>query len=124
MLADPIVMKIGGTDENFVRTSITPNSGAFSFTDASGGVHTLTVKQNLSAKRNRREVRHTLDLQYTDPISGITSAQSASVYVVVDSPKAGVSADALNDMWFGLAHLLTDSSFANTTYKKVVNGEY
>jgi hypothetical protein len=122
MFADPSVVAVGGGNHNFARTGITPNVGTFSYVDGDGNMNRLIIKQNTTKKRVRMEIRRTLDLSFTDPISGITSPQSASVYLVVDKPSAGIPDGALNDMFAGLAGFLTASS--NAKYLQLLGGEY
>lgn len=128
MFADPTVVKVQATNHNFVRTGITPNVGTFSYVHSNSsivdGQHQLIVKQNETKARFRREVRRTFTRDYTDPVTGLVRPVSASVYVVVDEPKSGFTDDMLNDMWFGLSHLLTDTSFANDKFFQTLLGEY
>lgn len=122
MFADPVVLSVGGTNKNFVRTGISPTSGSFTYDDGAGLVRHVIVKQNSTKNRFRREFRVTQDSTFTDPLSGQTVPVSASVYLVVDEPKAGFTDATLNDIASSMMTFLTSSSQANTF--KLLGGEY
>jgi hypothetical protein len=124
MFADPSVVKVATVNQNFVRTGISANIGTFTYIDADGNRHQLVIKQNETKSRFRRECRLTMDKDYTNPISGLTTPVSTSVYLVIDEPKAGFTDDELNDLCFGLYHFLSDASFANANTFKLLAGEY
>jgi hypothetical protein len=122
MFADPITIGVAGTSKTFARTGISPTSGTFSYDDGAGLVRNVIIKQNDTKARFRREIRVTQDSLFTNPVSGITAPVSASVYLVVDEPKAGFVDGTLNDMVVSLTTFLTSSSGANTM--KLLGGEY
>jgi len=91
MLADPQTFNVGGNSTNFVKTLAGPTSSVFH--NETLGMD-LTVKQNASASRFRREIRLSKSKIAADPISGANKLQGVSVYVVIDEPRNGVFTDA------------------------------
>jgi hypothetical protein len=80
----------------------------------------MTTKQNISAKRFRREVRLSQSKIAADPISAVNAESGTSVYLVVDEPRNGVFTDA--EIGYLIDALKTWLSSAN--YNKVLGGEF
>jgi hypothetical protein len=115
MLSDPQTLN----SLPFVKVKSGENSS--DFVSGDGLVHFIT-KQNTTAKRFRREVRLQSTKVATDPISAVNVEAGASVYLVIDEPRAGYSDAELKDLVTWLYTWLSASSYANTS--KVLLGEF
>lgn len=117
MFADPQSVTINAVPISLPRVgSVQPNRvGTFAAAD---GNTNLTVRQDASANRFRREFRLTQRKIAVDPISALNKEVSASVIIAVDSPKIGFSATELS--------YLTDAikaAFSNAVRDKLLGGE-
>jgi hypothetical protein len=90
MLADPQSVTINGVATTLYKTGNGPTQNVYTSAD---GLKTMTVKQNVTAKRFRREARITQQKVAADPISAVNSQEGISVYIVVDEPRSGVFSD-------------------------------
>ncbi len=90
MLADPQSVTINAVATSLPRVSMAPTQNAYQTAD---GNTTMTTKQNVSAKRFRREVRLAQRKIAPDPISAVTSEVGVSVYLVIDEPRTNVFTD-------------------------------
>lgn len=88
MLTDPQSVSLAGAATSFVKTSMGPNQSVFVSPD---GAIVMTVKQNKTKSRNRREVRLAYTVIAADPISTLNVSKSSSVYLVIDEPDYGIS---------------------------------
>jgi len=79
----------------------------------------MTVKQNATASRFRREVRLSQKKVAADPISGVNKELGVSVYLVMDEPRAGFSDAEIGYLIDALKAWLT-----STNYNKVLGGEF
>jgi len=88
--ADPQAMTINSASESLPRMgSSEPNRvGIFRTADQ---VYELSIRQNQSSNRFRREVRLTQKKDATDPYSALVKEVSASVIITIDEPKWGFS---------------------------------
>lgn len=117
MLTDPLSVTYDGAANNFYRISQGPNGATY---QTANGLITIVTKQNVTAKRMRREFRITQTKVAADPISAVNANEGCSVYLVVDEPKNGVFTDAEIDK---LADSI--SSFQGTAaFAQVLRGEY
>lgn len=116
MFADPQTVTINAVATSLPRTSI--KDGSAEYTSADGNTK-LTIKQNASTARFRREVRLTVKKVATDPISALNKEVSTSVYIVIDEPRWGFSDTELDYYKDALLGWAID---ANTN--KVLGGEY
>jgi len=91
MLADPQSITINAVASNQYKTNVGPTSATYTSSD---GLKVLTTKQNVTAKRFRREVRITQNKISADPISAVNSMEGVSVYLVIDEPRSGVFTDS------------------------------
>lgn len=91
MFTDPQSVTINAVATSFHRTGNGPNEGKFTTADLLKG---LTIKQNSTAKRFRREARISQSKIAADPISAVNAEAGTSVYIVVDEPRNGVFSDA------------------------------
>jgi hypothetical protein len=91
MLSDPQSLTINGVGTNFYKTQVGPNGCTYTSGD---GLKILTVKQNVTASRFRREVRISQNKVAADPVSAVNSLAGTSVYLVIDEPKSGVFTDS------------------------------
>jgi len=122
MFADPIAVKLADTDENHVRIGISPNEGRFFYENGADN-QLVIIKQNSTKNRFRREFRIVREKDYSDPISGLASRIGASVYLVVDEPRAGFADSDLNDMANSLIEFFDDSA-GEARFAKLLQGEY
>ena len=90
MLSDPQSLTINGVATNFYKTGISPTQTTFTSSD---GLKTVIAKQNVTAKRFRREIRLTQQKVAADPISAVNNMEGVSVYLVIDEPRSGVFSD-------------------------------
>jgi hypothetical protein len=88
MFADPQSVTINGGAVSLPRISSDGGVGEFLSAD---GLTRFTIKQNVSAKRFRREARLTISKVATDPLTAVNQEISTSVYLVIDEPKWGFS---------------------------------
>lgn len=116
MLADPQSVTINAVATSLPRTSNGATQNVY--TSGDGNV-VMTVKQNVTASRFRREIRISQTKIAADPISTLNKSVGASVYIVVDEPKIGFS-DA--ELGYLIDSLKAWATSAN--YNKVLGGEY
>lgn len=90
------------------------------FQSADGNM-VLTVRQDTSAKRFRREIRLTQKKIAADPLTAVNQELSSSVIIVVDEPRSGFSDAELLNLWTGLTALLTAST--NAKFNQALGGE-
>lgn len=117
MLTDPQSVTINGVATSLPKTNVGPTVNVYTAAD---GKTVFTTKQNISAKRFRREVRLSQSKIAADPISAVTSETGVSVYLVVDEPRSGVFSDT--EIGYLIDALKTWLSSAN--YNKVLGGEF
>lgn len=116
MLADPQSITYNAVASDYARTTNGANQNTYTIAD---GLKKLTVKQNSSKERFRREIRLTETKVAADPISGINKEISASVYLVIDEPRWGFSDSDLDKLKDALTGYCTDA-----VTNKVLLGEY
>nr|UJQ85825.1 MAG: hypothetical protein 2 [Leviviridae sp.] len=90
MLADPQSVTINAVATSLPKVQSGPTQNVYQTAD---GNTSMTTKQNISAKRFRREVRLSQKKIAADPISAITSESGVSVYLVIDEPRSNVFTD-------------------------------
>jgi hypothetical protein len=117
MLADPQSVTINAVATSLPRTSNGASQNVYTSAD---GKTMMTTKQNVSAKRYRREVRLSQSKIAADPISAVNAESGTSVYLVVDEPRNGVFSDT--EIGYLIDALKTWLSSAN--YNKVLGGEF
>lgn len=116
MLNDPQTITVNAVAIPLPKTQVSPTQDVFTSAD---GNTSMTVKQNTTAARFRREVRISQQKISADPISAVNKQIGASVYLVIDEPRFGFS-DA--ELGYLLEALKTWLSSAN--YNKVLGGEF
>lgn len=117
MLADPQTVTINAVAVPLPKTNNGPTVNTFTSAD---GKTVMNTKQNITAKRFRREVRLSQTKIAADPISAITAESGLSVYLVVDEPRNGVFSDT--EIGYVIEGLKTWLSAAN--YNKILGGEF
>lgn len=117
MLADPQTVTINAVATPLAKTSNGPTQNVFTAAD---GTKTMTTKQNVSAKRFRREVRLSQTKIAADPISAVNAESGASVYLVIDEPRNGV----FSDTEIGYLVEALKGWLIAANYNKVLGGEY
>lgn len=117
MLADPQSVTINAVATSLARTQQGPNQNVYTSND---GKTTMTTKQNVTAKRFRREARLGQTKVAADPISAITSEAGFSVYLVIDEPRSGV----FTDTEIGYIVEALKGWLTSTNYNKVLVGEF
>lgn len=116
MLADPQSVTINAVATSLPRTRQGDTQNVYTSAD---GNTSMTVKQNLTAKRFRREVRLSQKKIAVDPITALNAEIGYSVYLVVDEPRAGFT-----DAELGYAIDALKAWLSSTNYNKVLGGEY
>lgn len=116
MLADPQSVTINAVATSLPRTSAGATQNVYTSSD---GNTSMTTKQNLTAKRFRREVRLSQKKIAADPISALNTELGVSVYLVVDEPRAGFS-----DTEIGYLIDALKAWLVSATYNKVLGGEF
>lgn len=116
MFADPQSVTVNAVAISLARVSSDGGVGEFVSSD---GLTKLTLKQNSSAKRFRREARLTVTKIATDPLTAVNQEISTSVYLVIDEPKWGFTD---TDLDYFKDALLAWAADAQTN--KLLGGEY
>lgn len=116
MLADPQSVTINAVATSLPKTNNGPTQNVYTSSD---GNTAMTVKQNVTASRFRREVRLSQQKIAADPISAVNKQIGSSVYLVVDEPKTGFTDAELGYLIDALKAWLTSAN-----YNKVLGGEY
>lgn len=115
MLADPQSVTINAIATSLPKTSNGQTQNVYTSAD---GVTSMTVKQNVTSARFRREVRLSQHKIATDALSGLNKDLGVSVYLVIDEPKAGYS-DA--EIGYLIDALKAWATSAN--YQRILGGE-
>lgn len=121
MYADPQAITVTGLGTlSLPRVgSKTPSTlGTFATADGNG---IISVKQDQTADRFRREYRFTQKKIAADPISAVNKEVSASVVLVVDEPKWGFTDAELLNIYIGLVASLSAST--NAKVVSLLGGE-
>lgn len=116
MLADPQSVTINAANVSLPKTQVGPTTNVYTSAD---GNTAMTVKQNITASRFRREIRLSQKKIAADPISAVNVEKGLSVYLVVDEPRAGFSDQEIGYVIEGLKTWLSSANYA-----KVLGGEY
>lgn len=125
MFADPISFLYEGAAHNHVRTS-SDNPSTFTYTDETDGVDQIvSIRQSSTKSRFRREIRVSRSKVAADPLTLVNGVSGASVYLVIDEPRAGYTDTELNDMAASLLKFLGGATPTDSTnVLKVLTGEY
>jgi hypothetical protein len=91
MLADPQNLTINGVATNFYKTKVGPNGCEYTSGD---GLKMFVTKQNITAKRQRREARISQNKVAADPVTAENHTEGASIYIVIDEPRNGTFSDS------------------------------
>jgi hypothetical protein len=116
MLTDPQSVTINAVAVPLPKTANGPTQNIYTSAD---GNTAMTVKQNVTAKRFRREVRLSQKKIAADPISALNVESGVSVYLVIDEPRAGFSDTEIGYLIDALKAWST-----STNYNKVLGGEF
>lgn len=117
MYADPQSVTINGTATSLPRVASSAPQRLGAFKTADGSVE-MTVRQDASASRFRREVRLTQKKVAADPISADNKEISTSIILVVDEPKWGFT-----DTEVGYLTAAMVAWFTNPNRDKLLGGE-
>jgi hypothetical protein len=115
MLADPQSVTVNAVAISLPRTQVGPTNNVYTSAD---GNTTMTVKQNTTATRFRREVRLSNQKVAADPISAVNKQLGVSVYLVIDEPKFGYT-----DLEIGYHIDALKAWLSSANYNKVLGGE-
>jgi len=115
VLADPQSVTINAVATSLPKTSVGPTQNVYSSAD---GNTVMTVKQNTTKTRFRREIRLAQTKVSADPISAVNKEVGASVYLVIDEPRFGFS-----DAEIGYLIDALKAWSTSTNYNKVLGGE-
>lgn len=116
MLADPQSVTINAVATSLPRTLAGTTQNVYTSAD---GNTTMTTKQNLTASRNRREVRLSQKKVAADPISGVMKELGVSTYLVIDEPRSGFTDAEIGYLIDALKAWLTSAN-----YNKILVGEF
>lgn len=116
MLADPQSVTINAVATSMPKTQAGQTQNVYTSAD---GNTVMTVKQNVTSTRFRREIRLAVSKVAADPISAVNKSVGCSVYLVIDEPKFGFSDSELGYYIDALKGWLTSAN-----YNKVLAGEY
>jgi len=119
MLPDPMTINYFG-DKVFARQGTSNPEVLGRFLYAPDNIE-LTVRQNKTAARFRREMRFTVPKIVEDPISGVSKEVSASCILAFDEPRFGFSDADLLNLWSGLLGFTNPSD--GEKLKRVIAGE-
>jgi hypothetical protein len=120
MFADPQTLTIDSVSTDLPRQG-SPNPDKLGVFVSADGLQELTVRQNKTANRFRREVRLTEKKVAADPISAENKEVSASIMIVVDEPRWGFNVADLAILSYALLDWYVSSSYAVQT--KLLAGE-
>lgn len=112
---DPQSITLSGTARALPRINSGGAVGIFS--NENEGL-SLRVKQNVNERRFRREVRIQSDKTAAHPITGLTTAVSASIILTIDEPKFGFSDNELLALVDSIKIWMTDGNVS-----RVLGGE-
>lgn len=120
MYADPQTVTVGGTAISLPRvpSSNSARLGEFSSND---GNTVLSVRQDKTNNRFRREFRLTSKKIAADPISAVNKEASASVIIAIDEPRYGFTDVELVNLFTGLSAQL--SANTNAKLNQLLGGE-
>lgn len=116
MLADPQSVTVNAVAISLPKTGAGTTQNVYTSSD---GNTSMTTKQNLTAKRFRREVRLSQKKIAEDPISTQNAELGMSVYLVIDEPRSGFTDTEIGYVIDALKAWLT-----STNYNKVLGGEF
>jgi hypothetical protein len=116
MLADPQSVTINAVAVSLPRVSMSPTVNTYTSAD---GITTVLTKQNVTAKRFRREVRLSQRKIAADPITALNAELGVSVYLVVDEPRSGFTDAEIKYLIEGLKGWLTAGN-----QDKILGGEF
>lgn len=120
MYADPQSVTIGAVTSSLPRVPTTNPTRVGQFASSDGNI-ILSVTQNQTANRFRRDIRITSRKIAADPISAVNKEVSTSVIFTIDEPKFGFSDAELLELYEGLVAYLAASTDVAVT--KVLGGE-
>lgn len=106
MLSDPQLINNNGGTASLPRVQTNPTQSVYQSAD---GATVMTVKQNQTKARFRREVRLSQSKVAADALTGSNSLIGFSVYLVIDEPRAGYSDAEIKNMIKALKDALTDN---------------
>lgn len=120
MFADPQAVTIAGTAYTLPRVGSQQPDRRGNFVSADGNIQ-LSVSQNSTSARFRREIRLTQKKVAADPISAINKEVSTSVMIVVDEPRWGFIDSEISALLAALtAHFAASTKLAEG---KLLGGE-
>lgn len=115
MLSDPQSVTINSVAQSLPLIKDADTERTYQSAD---GVYQLVTKQNTTTNRFRREARLVKNAVIVDPISGLSTQGSFSVYIVIDEPKFGFADSELKQVIDGLKSFMT-----STIQDKLLGGE-
>lgn len=104
MLTDPQSITIDGAAQSLARTK---SDGTKSIYKTADDTHTLTISHQETKGRFRRMARIDKRVIAADPLTAVNQYKTAAVYVVIDEPEIGFTADDLDDIVQGFKAWLT-----------------
>lgn len=120
MFADPQALTVSGTAVSLPRVGSGNPSRLGVYQNADGSMN-LSIRQDQTANRFRREVRLTMKKVAADPISAVNKEVSASVIIAIDEPKVGFTDVELTSLYTALTAALSASS--NARLLQLMGGE-
>lgn len=117
MFTDPISLTIATVGKSLKAVSRADHSSSYREVT---GEYEMVISHQETSKRNRRVVRLNRSLYSPDPFVPAQNLLSKySVYLVVDHPISGFTAQMLQDDWSGFR----DTFLTTANYARVVGGE-
>lgn len=107
MLASPQSVTINAVATDLHRTRDFETSSIYESTDAT---LSLKVSHQQAGTRVRRMARIDSKIVAADPLTAISQYQTAGVYIVIDEPSFGFSADDIENIVEGLKTWLTSAN--------------
>lgn len=89
MLVDPVTVAAAAPTPQLKLAVIRSDAYGSERTDTNGGGYSTIINHSKSSKGNRHYVQMTLGKDATDPYSGLTRRQIASVSVTINRPAFG-----------------------------------
>lgn len=116
--ADPQSITVSSVAHSMPRISVGENKSTYR---DSSGLYTLTASHQYG-KRTRSVLRLDVGADYADPYTGLTTLQTASIYLVADRPKYGIF-DPTQMKYLFDAFEVTYSASSDALLTKLLAGE-
>lgn len=120
MFVDPQVVTVAAVPLTLPRVGSGNPTRVGTFQDGDQ-INTVTINQNSTANRFRREFRFSRKKVAADPVSAVNKEVSASVIIAIDEPRVGFTDQELIDIFTGVVTALQANT--NGKLKQLLGGE-